>query len=374
MIKKIYGMMIIILILSIGISQPLVSAFEFKQKVKLPKEEFEKRVIKYINTPDELKIYLPDMIHEEEDVSPADFCNVSKEVKDLIPDKKDGVSSAPNLIFKNTNIVIFDMVESISKVDVKDLSGTIVKLFDTYQVPRGTYPSALLNAQIAEKMRDWAQSNSDLKFEGNDPCEIDPTYPITSKNNPVTYEDFLYILGASDFTWDGHISYHGMFTKRSYIATINELCEDFNNNFCLIKSYGDLAFLNGILSSEGKPLFKIPSPEYRAAHPEYNALVLATDERVQFLNHIDPATGTPKHANFLSSAELRPLNKVGEPVKIKTGSIQAEFLIHGFATEDIDNMFKQRTYEQMVNKFEYASGAAMLVFAIIMLIVNFVYR
>jgi hypothetical protein len=372
---KLISSFIIFLILSIGISQPIVYGFEFKQQVKLPKEEFEKRIIKYINTPDELKIYLPNLIYDEEDIDSVDFCNVSKEVKDLIPDRKYGDSSKINPPFKNTNMVIFDTVEGISKVDVNDLSGATIKLFDTYQVPRGNYPHALLCAQTAEKLRELVKSNYELRIEGRDPADISQNILYSTEGGSLRYTDLLYVILEGNFRYVGNIDWAGCESKPSgVVGSIDSFSESISKSFYLIKSYGDLARLNGRLHAAGQQMFKNPSSEYVAKHPEYNALVPKNDPRVEYLKSLGPGMDGFEPANALHTAEVRPINSVGMAVPIKNVDVQRDFLRQGFSNEDLQNMFRQRTYEQVVNKVEYASGAAMLVFAIIMLIVNWVYR
>jgi hypothetical protein len=356
-----------------GFSPPLVSAFEFKQQVKLPKEEFEKRVIKYINTPEELRIYLPDIIHEEEDVDPVDFCNVSKEVKDLIPNRKLGDSSKYKPLFKNTNTVVFDMVEGISQVEVKDLSGAMIKLFDTYQVPRGNYPTALLCAQNAEKLRALAQGNYEL-IEGHcDPGEISPTWTVLTRNGRIGIRDLLYVINAGTFTWDGDIDYDGTPT-RSYLSSIDNICDGISKEFYMVEGYLDLDVLNGMLQLGGQPLFTRPSLEYMTKHPTYNALIRKSDPRVAYLESTASEGGRFSISKYLKPAEVRKLNAVGNPITTKKENIRSDFTIHGFGPDQFANMYKQRTYEQVVNKVEYGAGVAMLVFAIINLILAWVYK
>jgi hypothetical protein len=393
---KIKPIFIIFLVLSMGFSPAAVSAFEFKSQKKLSAEEFEKRLTKYASAPPELRIYIPDMVKSDESLSYEDCYNVSQKLKPLLVDENKSKSdnSQEQTYAKTYNTVVYQAAKHLAQIEVDNPSRAVHDYYTAYY-PTGHFPDNYINmhafTEAAEFMRDWAAKNLAYMGESNAP-DINPNTRINTPLGPMTEKDFLMFINGAELTYEGNFKSTDINGKISLMA-VDSVGKILNDNFLCIRGLEDLDFVNMKLHQSGLPQIKRPAMDY-----------LSGDERRQYELYILIDKNDPRWNNAviqeqiaagkIQNAEPRQIMPNGEPVDITPGTIRKIQVTNKMipsvkdptgaditdpnllpGTKENEELFKIKEFKQAtLDNIMYGEAVGTLVFAIIMLIVNFIYR
>jgi hypothetical protein len=367
--SKSIPLFIILLILSLGCSPSLVSAYDYKQPVKLSKEEYQKRLQNYIDTPDELKIYVDDIVHPEEEVDYITMYEVSKNIN--IPKRDPAKKPEQPSIPKNSNAVLYEVNEKLTGYDVDNPQGAAGSFFEAYGNDYFAYLPIMDLAETAVKIKAIATTQVEIYDDmvhtgmmGVNPYETLELSP----GRTMTYSDFFQRLSESKPTFDGFLVAEPRGRYPAFTIGVAQAADIINENFYQIKSYQALSILNGKLNEQGFPNFKTPTAQYIQDHHQLDLLVSKKDPVVGYARDHTSA------AEYLASAEQRPSNWGRAPREISPWKIIQTYLDMGIPIEQASNIFKEKYTEQVrstVNTFE---GGIMLVVAIVFLVLGFVYK
>jgi hypothetical protein len=372
---KTKSILIILLILSLSFSPSLVTAYDYNMPVKLTEDEFNKRLQNYIDTPDELKVYVPDIVRENEEVDFMTLYDVSQKLN--IPEKDKIINPEQPLMVKNPNAVVYDSAIRLRDYDTANRLGAINGFMKTYAQNSNAYRSLIYYGETVKNIKFLASNNlkllDDNIFSGMD--GLDPyAYIEIPGGIRMTNAEFLQQIVDAQVTWDGFLIAPARDGYRSFNMAVSTASQVMSDNYYLIENYNRLRMINNRLIAAGKPTLGEPSDNYQLTHfVGLNKLFSKNNPTVQYVKETMSDVHNPV-GRFLTPAEPRPQDRGGEPKDIRPVTIIETYQNNGVPVEAAQTIFRERYTENFISKMTYYEGGVMIVFAIVMLILACIYK
>jgi hypothetical protein len=368
---KSISLFIILLILSLSCSPSLVSAYEYKIPTTLSEEEYQKRLQNYIDTPDELKIYVDDIVHPEEEV---DFMTIydAAHAVNIPKNKKDSSANNPP-IAKNANSVIYTTTLQLCDYDNINQVEAVKDFFKPYNLVPYQYMDLMNYAQTAKNIKYFANNYLNIYIDSHQNAAgmigLEPYGYINIEGKEMTNIAFFTRLDEAKITYDGYFFSEARPNYAEFKVSVDSVAKIINNNFYKIGNYQELNIINGRLNAQGRPEFNQPTQQYRSANPTLDILIPKKHPIAQFVKE-----NIPPAAEYLKPIETRPINAANQPYDISPDTIRDNYVYNGVDPENAHTIFRQRYSETFFDKMNYCESTSMFLVAIVILILAWVYK
>jgi hypothetical protein len=372
---KIKSIIIILLILSMSFSPSLISAYEYKLPTKLSEDEFKKRLQNYIDTPDELKIYVPDIIREDDEVDFMTLYNVSQNINITENDKITQIEQSP--MVKNMNAVVYESAIKLRDFDAASRSNAVYSFMDAYSSDVNSYMPLIYYAETAKTIKFLADTNLKLfidnyysGMEGLDPFGY---VKIPGRDLLMCHKELFQRIMDSEVTWDGYFFAPARGRYSEFKMSVEEVAKIFDTNYYLVDEYDQLGLINNRLIVALQPAFGEPSFQYQDQNPQLSKLFDKKDVRIALAKGT-MTDGPNPISDYIKASDPRPMTVDRVPQDIRPETLVATYANNNVPTSQAKTIFRERYTDTVLTKTAYYEGGAMLIFAIITLILSYIYK
>jgi hypothetical protein len=363
----------------------MISAFNMEEPKHISYNEYKERLVNYIEATDYLKPYMPNIINDNERIEFMDYINAAEDLAGIIPKSDDEAlkEAEKSRLFLNKNSVIFKVVKEFShQYDSNTPAETFVKFLQPYINGDNIfyYNSLIGYGKIAKAIQNAMADNLELKSQGIKGVNWDRNVEIhdsTGEFSQITIEQLFNEIANAEITPDGYYKLPQtkiavedvakILAKDYYIPTYELSLVDMDN---LLEEY-DIEKLG--VPKDDPNLYKNTGPLPRFIDKD--------SPQVDFL--LESCTFLDEEFTIVDILPgLRPICKVEFRKNPETNKIQdispkrTQEALRRLNIPDnkLTDAFSTTKDTFQGNTLGYYECGAMLVVAIVMLVLAFIYR